>query len=226
MALILGMQSVDISVNHSYTVSMDLNRLRQARSLLDESREIQRASGKRMGGPTFLSEYVQQQMRESFRNLFPFLQASEYDTSDDASVLCERWEELCRRRHIQVRDDIRREVYFLLLCELSMNAQMLSVERQKLISATLHDTELTGSILHEEEFAAFHETPCIIRHAAVGNPSDPRAFLRTVEQTVMQILAEEEFATFRETPWIIQRAAVCNPCDPRAYLRSLKKPAE
>ena len=158
---------------------MDTEKLALARGFLDNARDIQRKSGKLCGGHLFLSTEVQEAIHSTLQELS--LNASELNIdASSATKLLEWFEEMCRRRQIQSTKEIRKEIYQILLFELYVNKQILEVDEKKLVSVTMHEPEVAGAILSEEEFVGLVETPGIVRNAAVHNPSDPRAFLRKV----------------------------------------------
>ena len=56
---------------------------------------------------------------------------------------------------------------------------------------------VVDTLATEPEFERFRETPGFIAKAAVGYPSDPRAFLRKVASAVDTLATEPEFERFR-----------------------------
>ena len=203
---------------------MDTEKLELARTFLDNVRLTQKESGKLARGRNRLSSETSDAMNIQLDSISKLIDILELP-NDTAKKLCERFEEICRRRRMKMIDEIRREIYELLIFELSINTQELEMEPDQLVSVTLLSEVPAGFILQEKEFEWFKGNLGIVKRAA-EKYSNPREFLRTVKETVEEILEEEEFKDFWETPWMVLHAAVHNPTDPRRLLRKVIKTVE
>jgi hypothetical protein len=107
--------------------------------------------------------------------------------------LLERFEEMCRRRRLNVPPHLRPAILGVLVTELQVNEQALKVSPEKLISVTAYSGAVGPAL--PKEFPDFADTPGTFRRAVVSNPTDPRGFLRRTQQTVAALAADEEFKT-------------------------------
>ena len=202
---------------------MDTEKLELARTFLDNVRLTQKESGKLARGRNRLSSETSDAMNIQLDSISKLIDILELP-NDTAKKLCERFEEICRRRRMKMIDEIRREIYELLIFELSINTQELEMEPDQLVSVTLLSEVPAGFILQEKEFEWFKGNLGIVKRAA-EKYSNPREFLRTVKETVEEILEEEEFKCFSKNKWVIQHAAVKHS-KPKKFLRTVKETVE
>ncbi len=133
------------------------------------------------------------------------------------------FEVFCHRQKIEIPFNLKPELSKLFLEELACNAQIFEYEdeAEKISSLTLNQGIGCIDIMQEEEFFCFRDTLGIYRRAAVGNPKDPRGFLRGVIQVIDELEQDKEFSCFRDSPGIYRHVAANNPKDPRGFLRGV-----
>ena len=141
---------------------------------MSEVRRVQRESGKKFTGRPHLPD-------ETLEACFDAWDGSrllaELRSPDAALVphgvqghLFERFEEMCRRRHVPIPDDLRPAVYRLLALELVVNVDALAGDAESLTAATLFNGSLDDLA---GRFPDLADTPGFFRMAARSYPADP-----------------------------------------------------
>ena len=196
-----------------------LTQLQRAAVFADEVRQIQSKSGKKFTGGNYLSSESQYAITKAATESAIVAGMSKAGDGTAARDLFERFEEMCRRRKLNIEADLRAALVKILAGELLANHSALGGSATRLISVTV----LQGAIGPDltKEFERFRETPWVLATAAVSYPSDPRVFLRKVASTIDTLTTEPKFERFRKTPGVIAQAAVNFPTDPRAFLRKV-----
>jgi hypothetical protein len=190
-----------------------------AAAFADEVRQIQSKSGKRFMGRNTLSSEIQYAIMKAASGSEIVAAVSEAGEGMAVRNLLERFEEMCRRRKVNIDAELRPALVKILAGELLANHSALGGSVRKLIGVTVVQGAIGPGLI--KEFEHFRETPNVILKAAAGYPSDPRAFLRKAADTVDTLATEREFERFRETPSVFTTAAVDYPNDPRAFLRKV-----
>ena len=190
------------------------------RELMDEARRAQSESGVSMRGRPQLKDAQRFAIRATATSC-AIVAAPLHAEPKTKIGLLERFEEMCRRRHIEVPADMRPAILEAMLTELSINRQALTGSESKLVPVTAYCGAIGPKL--STEFPEFRDTPGIFRRAAVHNPSDPRGFLRGMQQSIAALAADDKFAEFRDTPGIFRQAAMQNPSDPRGFLRGMQQ---
>jgi hypothetical protein len=195
-------------------------RWRLAEDALNIAREVQRESGKLMSGRICLDDLTERRIERFLKTdaIYRDLVEGDPTFAKPSRNILERFEELVRRREVLIRVP-QRDIYRVLVLNLYAESEALGLHPQKLVGATLLNSESLAAILKEPEFEAWTETPGAVRQAVVGNATDPRAALRKWEANTNAILMEPEFQAWTEMPGAVRRAVVSNAADPRAALR-------
>jgi hypothetical protein len=194
-----------------------LTPLQRAAMFADKVRHIQSRTGKKFTGGNYLSAESQYAITKAATESAIVAELSKAGEGRAVLDLFERFEEMCRRRNLKIEPEIRVALVDVLAGELLANQSALGGSATKLIRVTV----LQGAILPDlkGEFERFREMSWVFLTAAVSYPSDPRAFLRKVANTIDALSTETEFERFRETPGVIAQAAVNHPADSRTFLR-------
>jgi hypothetical protein len=194
-----------------------LTQLQRASVFADHARHIQSRSGKKFTGGTYLSPESQYAITKAAAESAIAVGISKAGQGMAVRDLFDRFEEMCRRRKLDIEAELRPALVGILAGELLTNHSALGGSAARLISVTVLQGAIGPALT--KEFERFRETPWVFTTAAVSYPSDPRAFLRKAARAVDTLTMEPEFERFRETQGVIANAAVNYPTDPRAFLR-------
>lgn len=220
-----------IEVTHDISlVSKQLSTFQNASIVVERAKDAQLEAGSpRVSGAYWISEerlsLITQQLETD-----PLLQAAGANTDANGGIirtLLERFEEMCRRREVELPSDTSIEsVYRLLALELLANASQLEVEESRLISCTIGSSPAAYLALEEEEFASLRDSPYIFRVAATKTPWTFRERLSWIVKEQETILREDEFKSYRKLRWLVTRAVVSSPSSSRQYLRDVEADVE
>jgi hypothetical protein len=203
----------------------ELALLQRAADFMRQVREAQAGSSKQFSGLNRL-EPKQQYAITNVANASALIGAVKQVTGADLAAhnLFERFEELCRRQKFAVKAELRPAVMKILAGELVANHEALAMPVQRLIGLTVQHGAIGPELI--KEFPEFEKQRYVIRAAAMGRSSDPRAFLGRVSKVRDALAIDPEFERFRVVPYIFEYAAVHNVSDPRAFLRKIAKGKE
>jgi hypothetical protein len=199
----------------------DLAGLREAADFMQKVREGQAKRGKRFTGHNYLKPQQEQAVREAVESSELVRTIREAVGMGEAvTTAAERFEVMCKRQHIEVKDVLRPFITKLLTSEMWVNQESLGVPANKVVGITvLHGA--VGPQLHEEFGNHFRDWA--IKEAAVQYPGDPRGFLCKAKDQMDVLMREPEFERFRDFPSIIMDAAVRHTSSPREHLRKSSK---
>ncbi|MCZ7632965.1 MAG: hypothetical protein M5U20_05730 [Phycisphaerales bacterium] len=194
--------------------------LREAARFLAGLREAQRLSGRRLGGHRYLSDRTRlasAAAQEASRMVRAVASGADGEAVRQA---VDALEEMCRRRGLQMPENLRHSIYQVLAGEILANAAMLRATPAEVASATAYNGAL-AELVDSDEFASLRDTPGVFKRAAVHNPSDPEGFLRKVQATVAALERDPEFEPLRDSPSVFMHAAASYPSDPQGFLRKV-----
>jgi hypothetical protein len=195
-----------------------LSDLWRAAAFMQAVRVTQAESGKTMAGSSLLSLEQEEKIIEAARNSAVVGAVKEQAQVDGAvNQLAERFEEMCRRQQMKMKEELRPALHKLLATELLENHKAMDwLPVEKLIPVTTYQGAVVPEV--KKEFGHFF-SPWIIENAVKHYPGHPRGYLSKVGETAEMTAAEPEFKRFLDTPEIFITAAALNPLNPRPYLR-------
>lgn len=199
--------------------------------LLSFSREIQRESGKRLVGPTFLTEELAaisfdacEQLRSS-----PVGESLEKRglTKDVLHEISQKFEEMCRRRDINLESfncdtKTRAKIYGLIAHRVLQTSEHLDLTPSEVVgSCTLSETN-PALLIFKEEYNSFKNSVSTFRIAA-SKYCYPDEYLDSVAKILDSLMQMDEFSEFRETPGILLLAASRHTSEPETFLREIQR---
>lgn len=202
---------------------IDAASLRHATGFMADARRIQRESGRKPGGQHFLSAELLTRSRRIFSESRLLAVLAEAPSPVPEHVLrhiCDSFEEMCRRRRIEVQDSLRPSIYRLLAIELAINTHLFEASPEKVAPATVYNGSLDCLW---EMFPQFCEMPYLFRQAATAYPSDPAGYLKKLHESISELERDERFVEFRDTPSVFRNAAIGYPSDPAEFLKSVQR---
>jgi hypothetical protein len=196
--------------------------LTRAFEFMEKVREKQYKEGKPMRGATGIDESVKQAIASASNNsgFISSLEESDIISNQNATKMFVRFEEMCRRRNMEMSAEIRPSIMKILCGELFSNQTAFTDNSDEVLSVTVYHGSVLG-LLAETEFAEFKDSPFIFKRAVVGFPSDPRGFLRKVIADTKSLSSDERLKEFSDVPFIFRYAAVHNPKEPAKLLLDL-----
>jgi hypothetical protein len=167
----------------------------RAAAFMQAVRVLQGESGKSMAGASLLSLEQEEKIIEAARNSALVAAVKEHAQVDGAvNQLAERFEEMCRRRRMEMSKELRPAVLKLLATERLVNQKAMDrLPVEKLIPVTAYQGAVVPEV--KKEFGHFF-SPWIIENAVKHYPGHPRGYLSKVGEAADMTAAEPEFKRF------------------------------
>jgi hypothetical protein len=182
-------------------------------AFIDEVRRAQLSHGKPLGGILGLDEAsifaVHCTAAEVFKR-----QKNDIISLGHIEQLGLRFEEICRRRKIDVKHRLRVGVLRHLTAELFSNHLAVEAEPSKLIPVTIYHGSIGASL--PKLFPEFKDNIGILKRAMISFPFKPVAYLEKLQKDIVDLTEDD---AFKELPrWVIVQASVNTSTEPREYL--------
>lgn len=141
-----------------------------------------------------------------------------------AERLIYRFEELCRRRQVNISSmECRQYAYRRLLIDLHLNTSCTGTSPKKMVTVTLLNSELVQDLFTDKNLSKILAAcPSFIDILAERNPSDLRKALNTAEERTKAVLKNPEFSLFWPWPGVVRRIVLQRGNTYEQYLRELQ----
>jgi hypothetical protein len=199
--------------------------------LLSFARDVQKESGKRLVGPTFLNDELTSISFNARQKLMGSLAGESLEkrglTKDVLFDISQKFEEMCRRRDINLESfnctlETRAKIYGLIAHRVLQTAEHLDLSPHKVVGAcTLSETN-PAFLIFNDNYQSFISSLTTFRTAA-SKYCYPNDYLDAVSKTLVKLMQLDEFSDFRETPGILLLAASRHTSEPESFLRAIQK---
>lgn len=205
--------------------------VKTAQACLASTRFDFNGTGQKLSGPARISAEAKQAVLDFIkedhvaRRLIKSLDRLKPDKAPPDKIVLiflERFEEYCRRAGCVISADNKIFIYRILVSKLFQASHTFRSKPSAVASAVIQNHDI-HKLDRDPEVAEFIDTPWIVKHAVIGNPQNPKAFIQKTQKATADILKDPKFASFADTPSIVKRAAVSYPRKTEAFLEKVIK---
>jgi len=200
-------------------IRIDAEKLKSAQLFMESVRDKQRLSGKSLTGVSRLLPEVHAVMMHEHKSSSLISSVAYEDEEKNAALSSafERFEEMCRRRHVVVPATLRGAIYRIMTGELLANANLLKLTLEQAVSSTVYCGDIS-EIMKKPAYAVPGDATSLFRKAAIGHSGELESYVKNVITITDRLQANRKLAMFRDTPSVFKDVALSHTKAPEEFL--------